>query len=311
MARYRLYGVTVQADIEIRAPRASRDLPVDLVVSSGPPKPVPNVCPQGTVLASAPAGGVTYYLTRTADGFVMRYPELCDVRIDPDLSSVQLFPVSEDARPLTHVLCSGSVLAAILTLRSHCVLHASAVENAGRAIAYVGRPGSGKSTLAALTCGEGARLLTDDVLRLAPQPGGFACHSGTQEIRLRPAATQLAATLPGTSRPSPDGRTAVALDDAAREVALGALVFPRPSRAISDLQIRRLTREEALLELARYPRTLGWVDRDVIAGLFRWNAQVVRAVPAYEAVIPWGPPFGPGVATTLISLTHSDPVPAR
>lgn len=58
----------------------------------------------------------------------------------------------------------GALLPVVLYQRGFLVLHASAVEFNGRAVAFLGESGWGKSTLAAALQARGHRLLSDDVV---------------------------------------------------------------------------------------------------------------------------------------------------
>ena len=59
------------------------------------------------------------------------------------------------------------------------VLHASAVELDGRAIALVGRSGAGKTSLALALCELGASFMADDVLAVELREHGLVGHPGT------------------------------------------------------------------------------------------------------------------------------------
>ena len=64
-------------------------------------------------------------------------------------------------------------------------IHASAVAADGGVEAYSAPSGLGKSTAAAMRLGEGARLVTDDVLALEMAPdGGVVAHPGPRRMRL-------------------------------------------------------------------------------------------------------------------------------
>ena len=67
-----------------------------------------------------------------------------------------------------------------------CVLHASAVVVAGRAVAFMATNRSGKTALAAALMAGGAPLLTDDLLPIEPRRGGFDGRSGYPQMRMRP-----------------------------------------------------------------------------------------------------------------------------
>ncbi|MCA0302738.1 MAG: hypothetical protein LCH95_10050 [Proteobacteria bacterium] len=87
------------------------------------------------------------------------------------------------------------VLGTALTLAGEEPLHATAVEVAGRAIGLLGHSGAGKSTLAAFLLGRGARLVTDDLLRVTFADGQARVHAGPYRLKLfEEAARRL---LPG------------------------------------------------------------------------------------------------------------------
>jgi hypothetical protein len=297
---YGLYGLSVDCPFPLPAPIVAGG-PADITVRWGEERPVPTDPPRGTVLSHVSLGPFNYSITRTEGGYVIRYPTFCDAEVDPALQTIVLNPASSERRPMAELLFTGSILAKILTLRGECVLHASAVSVHGRAVAYIGPPGRGKSTLAALSCASGARLITDDVLRLIPDGEGWFSPTGTAVIRLRPQAQSIAFLLNGARQETLDERIGVTftLEDSRFPVA--ALVFPLPSRTAGSLALSRLTQDEALMRLTSFPRVLGWKSPDVLAKSFRWNARLAREIPIYEAVIPWGPPFDPSVASELLS----------
>lgn len=302
MPRYDLYGYTVETDFALAARPARDGRAPDVVARSGSAGPIPDGPPAGTVLAHAEIGANAYDVVRTSAGYTVRFAGVCDAHIDARLARVDLRPASDDARGLGHILFAGNVMAVVMTLAGDCVLHASAVEIDNRAIAFVGFPGAGKSTIAALACSAGARLVTDDVLRVMPDDGDLLCAPGTTEVRLRPAAASLAGDVHGSVATTLDGRTAVAVHDPGGAARLRAIVFPKPLRGAPEMSLSELSPADALVELTRYPRTLGWTDPDVLERAFRCNARVARAVPAFEALIPWGPPFDPVTAPRLLSI---------
>lgn len=76
------------------------------------------------------------------------------------------------------------VLSAALTLRGEEPLHATVLEREGRAFALLGPSGAGKSTLAAFLVARGARLVTDDMLRLTFANGRAMAHHGPHRLKL-------------------------------------------------------------------------------------------------------------------------------
>lgn len=159
--------------------------------------------------------------------------------------------------------------------------------------------------MAALMCAAGARVVSDDVVRLVPRDDGWYAPPGSAQLRLRETASSLASELDGTTEATVDGRTGVALP-LGDDVRVAALVFPQPSREATETEVRRLTEEDMLMRLTRFPRVMGWKDPQILAQSFRWTARVAREIPGYEAVIPWGPPFRREVAGELVALLEAD-----
>ena len=206
---------------------------------------------------------------------------------------------------LLSVLVSGTLLAFVLTMRGETVLHASAVQVGDAALAFVGASGMGKSTMATLLCADGARLVTDDVLRLDTTSSPPTCALGATELRLRKGADHLAerfadrGSAPGL-RTTGDARQALAAVPATTEdLPLAALVVPVPDHSPErrTTEITRLSPKEAMVVLSQFPRLLGWQDAAVRRASFHQLADVVDRVPVHVAVLPWGPPFPEDIAS--------------
>ncbi len=76
------------------------------------------------------------------------------------------------------------VLGTALTLAGEEPLHATAVDLGSRAIGLLGPSGAGKSSLAAFLVGQGARLVTDDVLRIELVDGRAIAWPGPRRLKL-------------------------------------------------------------------------------------------------------------------------------
>ena len=117
------------------------------------------------VVEPAPADWVTHVVCR--DGRVyLKAENVFEAIVAADGRTVTCRTLGEtDARSVEANLLNFA-LSTCLTLRGEEPLHSTAVEIGGRAIGLLGRSGAGKSTLAAFLIGRGARLVTDDMLRL-------------------------------------------------------------------------------------------------------------------------------------------------
>lgn len=98
-----------------------------------------------------------------------------EVIADPDDCTLE-----EDFQPFL----TGPVLAVLLHQRGHFVLHSSAVEIDGAAVAFLGAKGFGKSTLAGFLAKKGCRFISDDILPITYKSGKAMTMPGFPRIKL-------------------------------------------------------------------------------------------------------------------------------
>lgn len=312
---YRAHGLAISSELELPLPPGSPvSGPPDLVLRCGGDRPGPSDHPPGGRLAelSGPDGTVFYSLARDVDRTVLRYPGLCEFVGDRKLSEVTVHPHPGANRGLLAVLAAGTLLAVHLMLRDELVLHASAVQRDGHAVAFVGASGMGKSTLAAALCGNGSALVTDDVLRVdLTDTAVIRVYPGSTENRLRMSARQLAdAAASDAVHPTADGRLALrASTRADGPLPLAACVVPRPSREAAALSVNRLTSARALWRMIRFPRVVGWSEPVSMDRTFQALADLVVRVPVFEATVPWGPPFRSEVLSELLAAVAGSAAP--
>jgi len=196
-------------------------------------------------------------------------------------------PIPGRGEAMVPVLLSGHVLAVVLGLRGAAVLHASALELDGTAVAFCGPSGAGKSTAAALLCGAGARLVTDDAARVEEREGAVLVHRGPAELRLRPQAGGLAQAVEGTMRTTADGRVGVACPPAEQDTTpLGAVVFPRWPPETRSPRVTPLRAREAMHSFLRCPRIGGWRTLGPVRTHLDVCARIAEGVPAFAAELP-------------------------
>ena len=306
MPTYLAYGLRVRSEIALDAP-VTHASPGDLEIRRGARRAIPHAVPEGQLLARVdlPNGGSS--LTCGRGGYVWRVDGVCDFELDRTLRAAWVHMAPDAAEEFGSLLL-GSFLADVLALDGRCVLHASAIEVGGSAIAFIGGSGSGKSTLAALCCIAGARVVTDDVLRVELRDDAGWCFRGSQALRLRPGAAALTEHLHAATRHSTiDERTAV-LPDAptAAAVPIAAVVAPCCARASKELRVERLRGSAALLELLRFPRSVGWIGTERARTDLSVLADLVATVRVYRAELPWGPRIDPGLGRRLLARIGID-----
>ncbi len=318
-----LYGLVVSSQFPLHQQRGvAPGTPVDVHVRWGEPisaevqsRPV-----AGTVLLEArwDDDDVGYFFVERPDGrCLLRFNGTCDFDISPDLSQVTVSTVDGADPGIAVVLTTGAMLAFQLYRRGLAVLHASAVEIDGRAVAFVADSGGGKSTMATLMCAAGARLITDDVLRIDTEGDVPVVRSGATELRLRKGADTLAelfATDAPDRRISADQRQILSpRADAPDRLPLAAIVLPFPDHDRDSLLLEKRGSKEALFGLLSFPRLLGWKDPAVLRTHLAHLSALVAKVPVYTAEVPWGPPFSPDIAPELwaaVSARSGRPTPS-
>jgi len=301
---YDLHGLRVRSELPLPE-RVAAGGEHDVSVRWGDEVAIPADPPPGRLLAlqDPDVGGCT--IVETPAGHIIRFSQECDFRVSVDRRSILIDVAPGAERGFVPILLTGNVLASVLTLQGECVLHASGVRANGRTLAILGASGVGKSTLAALFCAAGAKLVSDDLLRIASNGGPPRCYTGTAQIRLRPGAVELADVFCFAGQElTADGRLAVTPEQTeAPSSELDAVLIPSPSRRARSLRVRRLTQKEALVSLVSYPRVLGWQESAPVRRHFQVCAEIAERVPVFDATIPWGPPFDPDLANDLTART--------
>lgn len=287
----RLYGLTVSSPFPLGHPVHDRHalLDVHITVDDDPLDVDPDLDPEGTVVASFIRERRLYTLVdRHERGHLFRFHGFADVEIDVEQGLVHCRLVPGAPREMLPVILAGNVMAAVLMLRGELVLHASAVER-GRVVALVAGSGGGKSTLAAMACAAGARLVTDDVLRVDTSGGEVTCHRGTGALRLREGSKALASTTAVADERSADGRHLFGPAHAADELLeLDAILVPRLGPVDQPLERTELSAKAAFFALSAHPRVESWIDPTTSGAHFAKLAELVERVPVAILDVPWG-----------------------
>lgn len=309
---YSLYGLRVCSEVPLPATIARNDQsPYDLRVSWDAEPLLIDAAPAGRRIAELRLdNGRGYTLMATGHGCALYFHQTGVCWIAPDLHAVRIQLAPHIDPGVAGLLASGNVIACVLSLRGESVLHASAVELDGQALAFLGGSGMGKSSLAAVLCAYGAQLVTDDVLRLHADHGHCRCFSGTGQLRLRQNAQALAEHFPAVQRnATPDERIAINLTDTQTLPRLGAIVIPRLARNCQALKLERIPPARALLYLMAYPRIQESSQKSERQRQLDFLGRIAVSVPLFTAEIPWGLPLPRTLAAELIEGIGAIPVP--
>jgi len=278
----------------------------DLDLALSEPQLIPTERPSTEVIAERVANGhVWYTFAHVADHVVARFYGIVDFEISPDCSDVVCIPDKRSNASYASILASGALVAYIHAMKGRSVLHASAVEVDEAAVAFVGPSGRGKSTMAALQCADGRPVVTDDVLALEISRTAIFCIRGSNELRLRQKAASMIGRFSDDTavRVTADERHAVApVYSTFDRLPLAAIIFPYPSRDQHQVTARRIDVTEAALLLGQCHRIEGWQEPSRLRDQFLQVTEVLRRVPVYEVVVPWGPPFGLNLAQDTLRV---------
>ena len=150
--RQRLYGLEVESDFRLHQSRPGGvQSALDVRIRMGANVPRTLEQPAGRTLVHLEYDEPFYTFAEQSDGTqLLRFYRSCDFEISADFKDVVVNPVVGRAPGIEVVLATGALLAYHLYRRGRLVLHASAVDLAGRSMAFVGNAGMGKSTMAAV-----------------------------------------------------------------------------------------------------------------------------------------------------------------
>ncbi len=232
MTDYAIFGGVLRTALECPSLRALTAARPTWTLHRHAPEPMPRDAEAlGSDQVDASASARLY---RSSRGWHLMYDDTG--RFDIDASGGAIIwrapaTVSEDA---ARVDIMGRVLATAMHAAGDVCFHASAVAIEREAIAFLGSKGFGKSTLAWALVRAGARLLTDDTLRVQLD-GGPLAFPGVHELRLRSDAATRLPPAPREARPSGDRMVVDALEIdrlQAEAVPIAALYLLSPVTAL-------------------------------------------------------------------------------
>lgn len=252
---------------------------------------------------------------RTPTGYLLRFPELADFEVTADGAEVIGFPVPGVSGATIQHLYLNQVLPLVLSKRGRLVFHASAVELAEGAVAFVAGSGLGKSTLAAGFAVSGFRFLTDDGLVIDERDGVCQVLPSHPSIRLW-SDSEEALIATGVAK-----APAVDYTPKARLLAGDDLKFcdqPRPLRRAyflgegmaEQISIRPMTAAEALTEWVRHSYLLDVEERPRVASHFEQVSRLAREPIHFRLDFPRRFQDLPAVRRAIVRHAADPGVPA-
>ena len=209
----------------------------------------------------------------------------------------------------------GRVLAVAMHEMGYLSLHASAVAIDGRAVAFLAPKGCGKSTLATAVASAGGRLVSDDTLPVWPGEVPTVAE-GIQRARLHGDAAVHLLERSRYSRAGRDGKHLSRLPahqiwtGSAPLAALYVLAPNGTSGPPVSTERRLLPLRPAAMIVAGHAKVGALLGREMGGAMLSRAADLVRAVPVHELVLPWSLDVLHEVVAKLL-LWHSTGVMVR
>lgn len=232
-----------------------------------------------------PEGEVWTRFYRLGAGYLLRFPEMADFQVSADGRRVSCSPVADVPEETVRHLYLNQVLPLALSMMGKMVFHASAVEVANGAVAFMGDSGRGKSTLAASFATGGFRFLTDDGLVVEAAGSGYQVLPSHPSIRLW-EDSQDALITPGTETAPP-----LHFTSKSRFLAGDSIVFCEQPRSLRRVYLlgdgsapmttfQRMSAAEALAEWMNHSFLLDIEARELVAAHFDRVAKLAN-LPIY------------------------------
>ena len=230
---------------------------------------------------------VTFH--RTRDGYHIRFLDRADFSIDIARRCVTATPTPDIAVDASD-LWANQVLPLLWSYEGKLVIHASAVQVDGGAVAFMGPTGRGKSTLAAAFANAGHPFLTDDGLVLEVEAERYLAKPNLASVRLF-ADSEAAVLRTGSPDESEEtnGKTRIAAHARMphhEEPAVLRAIYVLRDASADATGFRLLERGEAFDALIQHSFMLDTDDRRRMRAHFGRIACLAERVRCFELDYP-------------------------
>ncbi len=291
---YQAYGLCLRSQWAIPCPEVPRsDLPeVELVDG-----PSPLLAELSQEAKRGSEGRKWFHYARLPDGSDYLYwAGLFEFLVSVDGRRITCHPLNGSSREAFETYLLGHVLSFALLRQAIEPLHATVVVVGGGAVAFMGDCGYGKSTLAAAFLQAGHPLLTDDLLVVKEESGGFLAYPGLPRIKLFPdiAKSLLGQRICGTPMNPLTPKLVIPLGRQERMLCQGvhrlraiyALAPPVENSRGDRITIRPFSPRRAVLELLKNTFNAVIVEPARLRRQFDLAARLASRIPVKSLSFP-------------------------
>ena len=169
---------------------------------------VTQIDPRPTVWLPS-VGDTTWWEARSDTGWWLRVDGIAVVHVAPNDCAIEVQLDPRGTLDVVGELVVNAVIPTLLGLVGNVVVHATAVDLAGRAVAFAGASMAGKSSMTAALASLGNPVLADDCLRVQQSNGRAVVIPTATAARLRPdSAAKLSGLLSIAVGPGDDAELA-------------------------------------------------------------------------------------------------------
>ena len=254
----------------------------------------------------------TLWLThhRRRSGFLLRFPGLADFAINRAATAVSCLPALNTTAATVEHLFLNQIVPLALSQQGRLVLHGSAVNCDGRALAFLGDSGQGKSTLAGHFASHDMPFLTDDGLFIDQLDDHARVVPGHRSIRLW--ADSERSLLPSGSKKTDEvqftnkgrfhaGGVFVHCDDA---IDLQCIFILRNS-GVDSVTIAPMPKAAAFMALVNHSFLLDTESSEVLARHFAQLQKLIATTQVFSLDYPRNFAQLPQVKNAIVAYADS------
>jgi hypothetical protein len=243
--------------------------------------------------------------------FWMRYPLhgfMFRITASPGHIRIEPLVVGGEWIQMLPVMLRGAVLTFACRLLGLPALHANAIRIGNETVAFAGESGAGKTLTSALALLAGAQLITDDVTVVGHDG---VVHPGLLEVRLRvddplgQVISNQLNNLPGARmQATADERASFQFEGSPQAGSLSRVILPYLDANAQGFALEPLVLPDAIMELLKACRLIGWVDPAYQRTDFLFVAALAERAQIQRLRMPLITANPAGVATATTELAE-------